>query len=368
MRVIISVALAFAAFVPVANAQLPTETIGRATMPDPSDNWFIAKTGEGAYVWDGMTGNVRGMMSLSSYTPAVEPNPARKEVYAAESYFSRGVHGDRTDILAIYDFENLSPIAEVEIPQKIAALSLRAHIGLMGNGRHVAVFNMTPGQSVSIVDVENRQFVGELSTAGCAMIMPVAENDFLMICGDGRLQLIRLNADGTEADRVRSREFFDLEEDPVFDRPVPTADGWLLASHEGRVFDVTTDGNRIRIGDGWSMLTDEDVEDEWRPGGYQLKTLHLQTGLLFVLMHQGEKDTHHEPGTEIWVFDSETERRVARMELETAGKHILVTQESEPKLIVSDEEGGLHIYDALTMKLDQTIDDPGPAASVLQDF
>ena len=62
----------------------------------------------------------------------------------------------------------------------------------MGNGRHLAVFNMTPAQSVSIVDVRSRTFAGEISTPGCAVIMPVANRDFMMICGDGTLQLIRL--------------------------------------------------------------------------------------------------------------------------------------------------------------------------------
>lgn len=368
MRVISLVPLAIFAFLPLAYAQLPPETIGSETMADPGENWFIAKTRDGAYVWNANEGQMLGLLSLSSQTPAVQPNPARREIYAAESYYSRGVRGDRTDILAIYDFENLAPVAEVEIPQKIAVLGLRGHIGLTGSGRHVAVFNMTPGQSVSIVDVEDRRFVGEISTAGCAILMPVAENDFLMICGDGTLQLVRLNPDGTESGRFRSREFFDLETDPMFDRPVPTADGWLLMSHEGQIVRVSTDGDRIRIGQDWPMLTDEDIEDEWRPGGIQLKSLHQQTGLLFVLMHQGGQYTHHEPGSEIWVFDTLNERRVGRIELETPASHILVTQHDEPKLIVADDENGLHVYDALTMKLDQTIEDPGPDVSVLQDF
>jgi len=46
----------------------------------------------------------------------------------------------------------------------------------------------------------------------------------------------------------------------------------------------------------------------------------------------------------------------------------MVTQESEPRLIVSDTEGGLHVYDAIKLKLDRTIDDPGPSAALLVDF
>ena len=84
------------------------------------------------------------------------------------------MHGERTDIVAIYDYANLNPVAEVEIPNHMARLSVRRHLGLLGNGRHLAVLNMNPGYSVSIVDVIDREFVYEMSTPGCAVILPVA--------------------------------------------------------------------------------------------------------------------------------------------------------------------------------------------------
>jgi len=96
--------------------------------------------------------------------------------------------------------------------------------------------------------------------------------------------------------------------------------------------------------------------------------VHEGTGLLYILMHQGEEYTHHDPGTEVWVFNLLTQRRIARMELEVETSNIMVTQESEPILIISDEEGGLHIYDALKLKLDRTIEDPGPGADLIQDL
>jgi hypothetical protein len=46
--------------------------------------------------------------------------------------------------------------AEIDIPDKAAALRIRQHIGLLDDERHVVVFNMTPGQSVSIIDVVDR--------------------------------------------------------------------------------------------------------------------------------------------------------------------------------------------------------------------
>ena len=129
--------------------------------------------------FDAMDGEMKGMLSLSIYTPAVTFWPPRGEFYAAESYLARGVYGERTDIVAIYDYENLSPIAEIEIPNYMARLQVRSHMGLLNNGRHLAVLNMNPGHSVSIVDVEDRIFTHEASTPGCAVIMPVAQNDFM---------------------------------------------------------------------------------------------------------------------------------------------------------------------------------------------
>jgi methylamine dehydrogenase heavy chain len=148
---------------------------------------------------------------------------------------------------------------------------------------------------------------------------------------------------------------------------VRTKDGWLLISHAGKAFDVTRDDTQIMISE-WSILSDEDVEEKWLPGGGQLKTVHQNLGLLYILMHQGGEFTHHEPGTEIWVFDINQRRRIARIELEVAAGNVMVTQESEPKLIVSDTEEGLHVYDARQMKLERTIKDPGPSASLLVDF
>ena len=369
MRVITLSILCLMLLAPFANAQITPHTASVETMNDPAENWFISTSwGEGAYIYDGISGEMQGLLSLSPQTPAVQPNPARKEFYAAESYYSRGVHGDRTDVLTIYDYENLSPVAEVEIPQKITILPLRTYIQLMGDGRHVGIFNMTPAASVTIVDVVDRSLVGEISTPGCALVMAVANNDFLMICGDGTMQLVQLDNDGNESNRVRSREFFSVDDDPVFDRPVPFNGGWLLVSHLGQVFHVTVDGDDIDISRPWSMITEEDAEENWRPGGGQLKSVHEGTGLMYILMHQGEEYTHHEAGSEVWVVNLGDERRIGRLELAVEARNIMVTQESEPKLIVSDQEGGLHIYDALQLKLDRTIEDPGPAAGLIQDL
>ena len=97
MRVISLLALCLMLIGPLANAQIPPRQSTVETMDDPSENWFISKTSNGAYIYDGVTGEMQGLLSLSRHTPALQPNPARKEFYAAESYYSRGIRGDRTD-------------------------------------------------------------------------------------------------------------------------------------------------------------------------------------------------------------------------------------------------------------------------------
>jgi methylamine dehydrogenase heavy chain len=348
----------------LAVAQITPEEISVETMDSPGSNWFISKTGNGAYIFDAESGEMQGLLSLSRRSPAVTAYAPRQEFYAAESYMAREVRGERTDLVAVYDYDNLSPIAEVEIPNHMARLQVRRHIGLMNDGRHLAVLNMNPGHSVSIVDVEDRVFIYEISTPGCAVIMPVADSDFLQVCGDGTLQLIQLDLSGFEENRVRSDVFFDVIEDAVFDRATRSADGWILITHAGVVFEVSTDDDDILIEDGWSVVAEG--EESWRPGGEEFISAHEDYGLLYVGMHEGEVDTHHVDAEEVWVFDLATQNRIHRLKLEGAAQSLLVTQEENPKLILNGAEGGIDIYDAISFKFERNIETPG--ASHFEDF
>ena len=351
-----------------ATAQLAAETVTVTELPPPQDSWFLVKSYSGSYLFDGDTGEMQGLISHNFYTPALVPNLQRSEAYLVESWFSRGVRGTREDVLTVVDMKDLSTKTEIDIPDKAAALSFRNHIGLLEDGRHVAIFNMTPAQSVSIVDVVDREFAGEISTPGCAIIMPADERAFMMICGDGGLQYLELDGDGKETRRERSKSFFVVDEDPVFDRPMQTTDGWLLISHSGLAYTVDPNGGKMKISKPWSLLTEEDRAEKWRPGGDQPFTVLRANNLLYMLVHQGGVDTHYEPGTAIWVYDLQRKRRVGKIEFEEDHKasHILVSQESEPKLYVFGKESKLRIYDAHLLRHLRTIENPGPGPGLLQ--
>jgi methylamine dehydrogenase heavy chain len=354
---------ASASYSDIAPERPVVETLGQ-----PADSWFFNRSSQGAYLFDSSSGEMLGLLSLTSYTPAIAINRSRGEVYAAESYWSRLYRGKREEVLTVYDITTLSPVAEIDIPDKIAEVTGDINIGLMGNGRHVVVYNMTPAQSVSVVDVESRNFAAEISTPGCGMIMPVNDASFLMVCGDGSVQLIRLSDDGTESKRVRSRKFFSVDDDAVFDVAARTRDGWLLVSHAGLAYEVSVDGAKISVSKPWSMVSDAERKELWRPGGYGLLTVHRSSNLAFILMHQGKVDTHHEPGTELWIFDIDKRRRVKRWVLDKPWGNILVLQGERPRLIAHTDGGELQVYDALQQRLERTIAEPGPGVSLLQGF
>ena len=339
---------------------------GTATMAAPGQHWFITMGFMGGgNIFDADTGEMHGKLIVSDYTSAVWYDRDRGRIYVPASYYSRGAYGDRSDILVVNDIENLAPIAEIDVPDKLAAVFHRAVINPVGDN-FLGLFNMTPAQSVSIVDIERERFVEEISTGGCGFVYPVSGNRFMQLCGDGTVQVISLGNNGREQDRIRSEQFFDIEEDPVFDLALRSSDGWLLITFEGQVFEVIVDDG-INISEPWSLLSEEDAEEGWRVGGSQPFALNPETGLLFTLMHQGGPDTHEDPGTEVWAFDANTQRRGYRITLEEPSSTVEVSRDADPLLYISSGfPGVVHVHKAATGRRLHTIEETGITAPNLQ--
>ena len=87
--------------------------------------------------------------------------------------------------------------------------------------------------------------------------------------------------------------------------------------------------------------------------------------LLFTIMHQGGIDTHETPGNEIWIFDRDRQKRIAKISTEALINNILVTQTQIPKLIASRAlEPMVDVYDIRTLKKEHTIH-AGPDVGLL---
>jgi hypothetical protein len=55
----------------VVEAQLKAEQIGVSDFPVPVDSWFVIKSLEGSYIFDGDSGEMQGMISHNWVTPAI---------------------------------------------------------------------------------------------------------------------------------------------------------------------------------------------------------------------------------------------------------------------------------------------------------
>lgn len=332
-------------------------------------HWFSVRGRHAAYLVDGDTGDVAGQLTTSMFTPAIRPDMKNDVIYAYGSFYSRTYYGDRTDLVLAFDVTTASPIAEreVEIPAKAAGIGHSGMIGLI-NDKFIGVWNITPAMSVSIVDVEDDEFVEEIATPGCAAVYPIAEG-FFMPCADGTVQYIELDGQGAEVSRVRSEPFFEVLEDPVYDYAVPTNEGWLFMSLEGQVYEAFLDGSDVVISEPWFINPPDsdnpdrngiviEADDDWRIGGRQPFAYSDDIGVLVTVMHKGGgQETFEDDGTEIWAFTDATHRRGYRLAMEEGVTIdcVQLTQDEDPLLIVSTSEG-IEIREPMSGNLIRTVD------------
>jgi hypothetical protein len=205
-----------------------------------------------------------------------------------------------------------------------------------------------------------------------------------MLCADGALLRVALDAAGRPTRLERSAPFFDPDADPVTEKAVRVGARWIFVSFAGQVHEVDVAAETPRFDAPWSLLDAVDQAEGWRSGGAQHLAVHAQSSRLYALMHQGGPDTHKDPGTELWVFDLASRRRLLRIPLRHPGMEILgeslefgrdwvspfdglydwlldhvvpspgidrmtVTQDAHPLVATSSERGGsLGVYDGLT--------------------
>ena len=126
---------------------------------------------------------------------------------------------------------------------------------------------------------------------------------------------VTLDDAGREKTKERTAPFFDPNADPVTEKAARAGNQWLFVSFAGVIHPVDLSSDPPSFEKTWSIVSDEDKRASWRIGGTQQLTAHTSSGRLYALMHRGGKDTHKDPGTEIWVFDLATHARLQRIAL-----------------------------------------------------
>ncbi len=368
-RILAATALVAAVWTSPAIAQLKPEPLVGSDLPaKPGPHWmwvndvvFHHMVDGKAFLVDGDAGTMRGMLSTGFGFNGVVVPRNRSVILSPEVYFSRGTRGERTDVVTVYDAHKLAPLAEIAIPPKRAShMPMVANAALTDDDRFLVIYNYTPAQTASVVDVKTRKFVGEIDLAGCALVYPNGPRSFFSLCGDGTALAVRLDDAGKAASKARTAKLFDPIKDPVTEKAARSGDTWYFVSFSGDVVPLQTVEGSLKAGSRWSLLDAADRKASWRPGGMQHLSIHAASGRLYSLMHVGGDYSHKDPGTEIWVYDLATRKRQSRIALESPATSIAITQDENAVLFaIFIGAQKVDVYNPKTGKLLRSIGEIG---------
>jgi methylamine dehydrogenase heavy chain len=299
-------------------------------------------------IYDGDTRRFLGMVP-TSFNGHMSVSADGSEIYVMTTYYERLNRGKRTDLIEVWDSTALTPKHEIVIPSKRAqALNYRNYLRQSSDGGLLFVQNATPAASVTVVDLKARKFADEITaTAGCWSVIPLPSKprSFATICGDGTLLTVHLDENGRRASQQRSKRMFDVAKDPIFIHTENLGDRFYFVSFNGKVHSADFSGPEVTFEAPWPLQQKEDEGKGWRPGGYNLVAVNRANRRLYVGMHtNGAEGSHKTPAEEIWIYDLDSKKRVARI----PGKDALsmsVSQDPQPRLFTIDG-GNVQVYDA----------------------
>ena len=376
VRTRIASALALTLALSTHAATLPSDpmSVVQSLPPGGSPHWvwvndfvFPHMTDGKAMLVDGDSGRFLGELDTGFGFSRVVLSHDGKVILSPETYFSRGTRGVRTDVVTLYDAAHLTAIAEIIIPPKRSSnMPMMADAELTDDGRFLLIYNFTPAQSITVVDARSRALVGEIETAGCALVYPTGPRSFFSICGDGKLLDVRLSSTGHAASSRRTGRIFDVATDPVTEKAVRVANTWYFVSFSGMIYPVTKGDAGLKLAPTWPLLTAAEKAQNWRPGGLQQLAAHAGLNRLYSIMHQGPIETHKDPGKEVWVYDLASHERVKKIAMKNDSGSIRVTQDAHPLLFsIFIGSNVLDVYDATSGDYLRSVDSIGTTPTLL---
>lgn len=348
---------------------LATEAVGKTlTLPKAyPKEWLFLHDANFFSIIDGKivlldltdtTNPYKGMIGAGQMATMLQATES-PELYVSETFYSRRTRGERTDTITIYDAGTLAYKDEIVLPGgKRGQFVTQKHSFQFTDGERMGlVFNFTPAASVTVVDLPKRKVLNEIPLPGCSLIYPTGERGFSSLCANGTMMTFKLDAQGKVAESSSTEAFNTIDEDPLFMKTAEIDGLTYFVSFKGRVQAVDLRGEKAKPVDSWSLVSGADLEENWRPGGWQVLSGHAGKKLYVLMQKDGHEGSHKNGGTEVWVFDTAKKKRLQRIELATHGISIEVTQGKKPYLAVVNANWELDVYDLKSAKVLQTIGD-----------
>ncbi|TNE58933.1 MAG: amine dehydrogenase [Alphaproteobacteria bacterium] len=359
-----------------AHAQLPIEPVpSTRTLPEVyPQNWIFAQdlsffslvTGR-VYIVDptAKRRDVQGMVDAGQFA-TFSFSQARHELYVGETFYSRGMRGERSDFITIYDTQTLLPKAQVELPggKRAQTVTQKNALQQSADGRFLFVYNFTPAASVTVLDLDTHDLVNEIQLPGCSMIYQNGKSGFATLCGDGSMMAFDLDETGQVTGEFRTEPFNDIDADPLFMKAVIVNQTAYFPTFEGRIQPVKLAGGAPVVGAKKYMtgaVRNTDHGQYARPAGWQVITRDA-AGKVYILMRPDAKPGDHKSGgSYVWVYNPKSGAVVREYELASNSISIEVTLGSNPMLVATSEEMHLDIYDLKSGEHLRKIGGWGPA-------
>jgi methylamine dehydrogenase heavy chain len=293
---------------------------------------------------------LKGMVRAAQFANMLF-SPAKREIYTAETFYSRLTRGERTDAITIWNTATLQPKGEIVLPggKRQQGVTYSGTFQFTNDERWALVANFTPAQSITVVDLDARSVLNEIDLPGCSHIYPTGARGFTSFCADGSLISVQLDEKGAVVASKTVENVQNIDSQAQFQMPAMVGRTAWFVTYGGQLKGYDLSGPVARpVSAKLSVGTAEGGQPEWRPGGWQVIAADPR-GLLYVLMSPyGREGSHKDGGTEVWVIDPASGKRTNRIVLQAHSASIALTSEAAPRLVVTRADMGIDIYHAGT--------------------
>jgi methylamine dehydrogenase heavy chain len=320
-----------------------------------------------AVLFNAEDGSVLGSVETGWEGLALDIPRSGDLIYNSALYMSRGYHGERTDVVEMFDPATLNVVGEIAVPPKAGrGIPNRNHSDISDDDRFLFLTFFTPAASVGVVDLHTKEYVGEIETTGCAYVLASGPRQFFVICGDGSLLAVDVDDVGKEESRKRYGDLFDAIEDPLHGTAERSGDTWYFTSHRGVIHAVDVAGDGLNHKVLFDASAAESETTAWVPAEMmQNLAVHGASRRLFLLVGEqdmrpkgGGTDFHRKSGTEVRVFDIDSGALQQRIQIPNEAYCIAVSQDESPYLYSSstwvpsisvfDADSGDHLRDMVS--------------------